>query len=293
MDIRVLRYFLAVAREESISRAADVLHITQPTLSRQMMLLEDELGAQLFNRTNKITLTEAGVHLKLRAMEIDSLMDMLERDFSARSDVMGQLSIGSGIYSASNEVFSSLQDFSRQFPKVTYKIHTAAADKLKEMLDKGLLDFAIMMEPIDVSRYEYFRLRTKDKWGLLLSAGNPLAGKERISVPEDLNGIELLVTGRKAIFNEISSLLGEQARMNIRGYVNLVDNALPLVENSDWGCLTIDGAASYLNSERVVFRPFVPEITSNTVLAWRKYGMSFGVASAFLTYIKQAKLRQE
>lgn len=149
MDIRVLRYFLAVAREESISRAADVLHITQPTLSRQMMLLEDELGAQL------------------------------------------------------------------------------------------------------------------------------------------------LVTGRKAIFNEISSLLGEQARMNIRGYVNLVDNALPLVENSDWGCLTIDGAASYLNSERVVFRPFVPEITSNTVLAWRKYGMSFGVASAFLTYIKQAKLRQE
>ena len=97
MDIRVLRYFLAVAREESISRAADVLHITQPTLSWQMMLLEDELGAQLFNRTNKITLTEAGVHLKLRAMEIDSLMDMLERDFSARSDVMGQLSIGSDV----------------------------------------------------------------------------------------------------------------------------------------------------------------------------------------------------
>lgn len=81
--------------------------------------------------------------------------------------------------------------------------------------------------------------------------------------------------------------------MNIRGYVNLMDNALPLVENSDWGCLTIDGAASYLNSERVVFRPLVPEITSNTVLAWRKYGMSFGVASAFLAYIKQAKLRQE
>ena len=292
MDIRVLRYFLAVAREESISRAADVLHITQPTLSRQMMLLEDELGAQLFNRTNKITLTEAGVHLKLRAMEIDSLMDMLERDFSARSDVMGQLSIGSGIYSASNEVFSSLQDFSRQFPKVTYEIHTATADKLKEMLDKGLLDFAIMMEPIDVSRYEYFRLRTKDKWGLLLSAGHPLAGKESISV-QDLNGTELLVTGRKAIFNEISSLLGEQARMNIRGYVNLMDNALPLVENSDWGCLTIDGAASYLNSERVVFRSLVPEITSNTVLAWRKYGMSFGVASAFLAYVKQARLRQE
>ena len=94
------------------------------------------------------------MHLKLRAMEIDSLMDMLERDFSARSDVMGQLSIGSGIYSASNEVFSSLQDFSRQFPKVTYEIHTATADQLKEMLDKGLLDFAIMMEPIDVSRYE-------------------------------------------------------------------------------------------------------------------------------------------
>lgn len=292
MDIRVLRYFLAVAREESISRAADALHITQPTLSRQMMLLEDELGVQLFNRTNKITLTEAGVHLKLRAMEIDSLMDMLERDFSAQSDIMGRLAIGSGIYSASNEVFRALQGFSRQYPKVTYEIHTATADRLKSMLDKGLLDFAIMMEPIDVSRYEYFRLRTRDKWGLLLSASHPLAKQASISVQE-LNGIELLATGRQAIFNEISYLLGEQAKMNIRGYVNLMDNALPLVENSDWGCLTIDGAVSYLNPERVVFRPFNPVITTNTVLAWRKYGMSFGVASAFLAYIKQAGLRQE
>ncbi|MGM9540978.1 LysR family transcriptional regulator [Anaerovibrio sp.] len=292
MDIRVLRYFLAVAREESISRAADALHITQPTLSRQMMMLEDELGVQLFNRTNKITLTEAGVHLKLRAMEIDSLMDMLERDFSAQSDIMGRLAIGSGVYSASNEVFRSLQEFSRQFPKVTYEIHTASADKLKMMMDKGLLDFAIMQEPIDVSRYEYFRLRTKDKWGLLLSASHPLAKNESISVQE-LNGIELLATGRKAIFNEISYLLGDHARLKIRGYIDLADNALPLVAGSNVGCLAIDGVAEYLNPEHIVFRPFDLDIATNTVLAWKKYGMSFGVASAFLAYIKQAGLRQE
>lgn len=292
MDIRVLRYFLAVAREESISRAADALHITQPTLSRQMMLLEDELGVQLFNRTNKITLTEAGVHLKLRAMEIDSLMDMLERDFSAQSDIMGRLAIGSGIYSASNEVFRALQGFSRQYPKVTYELHTASADKLKTMMDKGLLDFAIMQEPIDVSRYEYFRLRIRDKWGILLSASHPLAAKDSISVQE-LNGIELWATGRKAVFNEISYLLGDHARLNIRGYIDLVDNALPLVAGSEMGCLAVDGVAEYLNPAQIVFRPFAGEITTNTVLAWRKYGMSFGVASAFLAHIKQVGLRQE
>ena len=180
MEIRILRYFLAVVREQNISRASESLHLTQPTLSRQLAELEAEIGLPLFKRGRQLVLTEAGEMLRHRAEEAVTLMERIEADFRQRGDVGGTLAIGSGVYAAGAELVRSLEEFSLRYPKVKYEIYTNSADTLRERLDAGLLDFALLQEPIDVAHYEYFRLPTKDVWGLFMRADSPLAEKEKI-----------------------------------------------------------------------------------------------------------------
>ena len=180
MEIRVLRYFLAVVREQNISRAAESLHLTQPTLSRQIADLEAELGQPLFERGRRLALTEAGVMLRHRAEEAVALVDRIEADFRHAEDVGGTLAIGSGVYAAGSEVIRTLEEFSLRYPKVQYEIYTNSADTLRERLDAGLLDFALLQEPIDVAHYDYFRLPTKESWGVLTRAGSELAKKKKI-----------------------------------------------------------------------------------------------------------------
>ncbi|MBQ8698051.1 MAG: LysR family transcriptional regulator, partial [Schwartzia sp.] len=179
MEIRVLRYFLAVVREQNISRAAESLHLTQPTLSRQLAELEAELGQPLFERGRRLALTEAGVMLRHRAEEAVALGDRIEADFRQAEDVGGTIAIGSGVYAAGAEVIRSLAEFSLRYPKVQYEIYTNSADTLRERLDAGLLDFALLQEPIDVAHYDYFRLPPKDVWGLFTLAGGALAKKKK------------------------------------------------------------------------------------------------------------------
>ena len=180
MEIRVLRYFLAVVREQNISRAAESLHLTQPTLSRQLAELEAEIGRPLFERGRRLSLTEAGVMLRHRAEEAVALVDRIEADFRHAEDIGGTLAIGSGVYAAGSEVIRTLEEFSLRYPKVQYEIYTNSADTLRERLDAGLLDFALLQEPIDVAHYDYFRLPTKERWGVFTQAGSALAKKKRL-----------------------------------------------------------------------------------------------------------------
>ena len=286
MEIRVLRYFLAVVREENISKAAESLHLTQPTLSRQIADLEAELGQPLFERGRRLALTEAGVMLRHRAEEAVALIDRIEADFRHAEDVGGTLAVGSGVYAAGSEVIRALEEFSLRYSKVQYEIYTNSADTLRERLDAGLLDFALLQEPIDVAHYDYFRLPTKERWGVITRAGSELAKKKKIR-KQDLAGRRLINTGRLSVRKEVEHWLGDMAELQIFACHNLVDNSLPLVESGFADAITIEGAVNHYDPSRFAFRPFAPPLTSTVVLAWKRFQPTFGAAGKFLEFLRE------
>lgn len=179
MEIRILRYFLTVAREESITRAAEVLHLTQPTLSRQLAQMEDELGVKLFERgTRKISLTNEGILLRRRAEEIVTLVDKTESELTEREDMIdGTITIGCGESLAVQTLPELIKSFHEKYPLVTYDIYTATADLVKEQMDKGLVDIGLLLEPVNVENYEYIRLDVKDHNVALMRPDDSLAEK--------------------------------------------------------------------------------------------------------------------
>jgi len=286
MEIRVLRYFLAVVREQNISKAAESLHLTQPTLSRQLADLEAEIGQPLFERGRRLALTEAGVMLRHRAEEAVALVDRIEADFRQCEDVGGTLAIGSGVYAAGTELIRELEEFSLRYPKVQYEIYTNSADTLRERLDAGLLDFALLAEPIDVAHYDYFRLPTKDVWGLFTRADSPLAKKKKIR-RKDLAGRRLVCTGRLAIRKEVDHWLGEKDDLLMFARHNLVDNTVPLVVDGFADAITIEGAVQHYDPAKAVFRPFSPPLETTVVLAWKRFQPNLGAAGRFLEFVKR------
>lgn len=177
MEFRVLKYFLMVAREENITKAAALLHLTQPTLSRQLMQLEAELGVKLFHRSkHSIILTEDGMLLKRRAQEIISLSDKTVQELSHKEDVLsGEIAIGCG--ETKNMLFLSeqIRKFRQKYPLVQFSIHSAIADDIKERIEKGTLDIGLLMEPVDVGKYKFIRMPQKEKWGILVRKDSELA----------------------------------------------------------------------------------------------------------------------
>ncbi|MBQ6504204.1 MAG: LysR family transcriptional regulator [Flexilinea sp.] len=164
MEIRVLQYFLTIVQEENISKAADVLHITQPTLSRQIQQLEEELGTTLFIRGRKLELTDAGIMLKRRAEELSSLMDRIENDFAQKKDIGGIVSIGSGGLYSTRILPEIMAAFKQKYPKVEFQLHTNNADNIKDMLDEGIIDFGLLLEPVDVDKFDYIRMKDMQFW---------------------------------------------------------------------------------------------------------------------------------
>ena len=175
MELRVLQYFLTIVQEENISRAAEVLHVTQPTLSRQMAQLEEELGVQLFVRGRHLTLTDAGVMLRRRAEEVTALMEKMQQELEGHADVGGVISIGSGGLMALQALSPAMAAFREQHPKVQYQLYTNHAEHVKERLEQGLLDFGLLLEPVDVSKFDYLRMGARETWGLLMRSDHPLA----------------------------------------------------------------------------------------------------------------------
>lgn len=286
MELRVLQYFLAVVREENISRAADVLHITQPSLSRQMTQLEEELGTQLFLRGKHLQLTDAGVMLRRRAEEVVALMEKIEQEFEERSDIGGIISIGSGGLMALQSLSPIMESFRQKYPKVQYHIYTNNAEHVKERLEQGSLDFGILLEPIDIAKFDYIRMQCKERWGLLMRADHPFAEKNYIE-RDDLSAIPLITSDRLSIQKELDSWLGSEiSSLNIFSTYNIITSVAMLVNNGVACALTIEGAVNLFEGSRMVFRPLYPELSMTSVLAWKKFQPNFGAAGKFLDYYK-------
>lgn len=288
MELRVLRYYLTVAREENITRAAEILHITQPTLSRQMAELEDELNTKLFERTNrKIVLTEAGMLLRRRAEELVSLAEKTELEFkNSGEELTGLISIGSGVSAVVSENLPDLiQTYSNRYPHVRFELHTGTAAVIKDQLDKGLLDVGILMEPVEVEKYDFIRLPKKDVWGVLMPEDDPLAQKNNIT-SADLRNLPLIASWRIVEREAKAWFGGDMDHLNVICTYDLIDNAALLVERRLGYAFVIEGALKHFPS--LVFRPLFPEISNTSVLVWKKYQPSSTAVHKFIELARNA-----
>ena len=288
MELRVLRYYLTVAREENITRAADMLHITQPTLSRQMAELEEELNTRLFERTNrKIVLTESGMLLRRRAEELISLADKVQQEFQSGGDELtGLISIGSGVTAAVSACLPRLlQDYAQKYPQVRFELHTGTAAGIKDLLDKGLLDIGILMEPIEVEKYDFVRLPVKEVWGILMPADDPLAQKPAIA-PGDLQDLPLIVSWRIREREAKAWFGGDTAHLNVFCTYDLIDNAATLVEHRLGYAFVIQGALK--PAPGLTFRPLAPEVSNTSVLVWKRYQPSHPAVQKFIELAQDA-----
>lgn len=285
MELRELTNYLAVVREENISRAAEVLHVTQPTLSRQMAQLEKELGVQLFVRGRQLVLTDAGIMLRRRAEEVVTLVDKIENEFEELSDVAGSIAIGMGGLQASNSLIEAVIAFKAEYPMVNFSFYTNSADYVKERLDQGLLDFGLLLEPVDVAKYDYIRMKEKEKWGLLIRSDSPLAAKKAIT-REDLFSCPIVTSDRASIQRELEVWLGaELSQLDILATFNIITNVTTFVSSGAAAALTIEGAVNVFEST-MTFRPLEPEMAMTSVLACKKLQPNFGAAGKFLDFFK-------
>lgn len=288
MELRVLHYFLTVAQEGNITRAADLLHITQPTLSRQLMDLEKELGVQLFQRGKRqVTLTDAGILLQQRAKEITTLVAKTARDLENQKDMLGGVvAIGCVETSASWILPEIMQHFSTRYPMVQYEIYTADGDDIREKLDRGSIDLGILVEPVETAKYEFFRLPYVDTWGVLLRKDDPLAKRETLHI-SDLKDKPLFLPRRSLVQNELESWLGiDAAGMRVQGVHNLLTNAALLVKAGLGRLISIDGAVQIRPDPETHFIPLTPKHTSGHVLAWRKNQLLPTAAAQFIEQLK-------
>lgn len=284
MEVRVLRYFLAVAQEESISGAAEYLHLTQPTLSRQLMDLEEELGKQLLIRGNrKVTLTEDGMLLRKRAGEIVALVDKTEAEFhETEEDIAGDVYIGAGETDAMRLLAQTARELQSEHPHIRYHLFSGNAQDVTERLDKGLLDFGILIEPADMRKYDYLKLPATDVWGVLMRRDSPLAAKEAIR-PADLWGIPILTSRQALIKHDFSNWLGRDFDLlNIVTTYNLVYNASLMVAEGMGYALTLDKLVNTTRDSPLCFRPLEPRIEVGLDVVWKKYQVFSKAAEAFL-----------
>ena len=290
MELRVLRYFLAVAREENISAAADYLHLTQPTLSRQLMDLEEELGKKLFIRGNrKITLTDDGVLLRKRASEIIELVEKTELEFRSSDEaIAGDIHIGGGESQAMRLVARTARAMQARYPGVRYHLYSGNADDVGERLDKGLLDFGIIIEPFDHKKYDSLRLLTADRWGVLMRRDSPLAQKESVT-PEDLLDKPLILSQQEARGGSLIRWIGQEPeKLNIAATYNLLFNASLLVDEGLGYAVGLDKIINTTGKSSLCFRPLKPELENRMSIIWKKYQIFSKPAEKFLEVLRKS-----
>ena len=288
MELRVLRYFLAVAREENITAAAESLHVTQPTLSKQLMDLEYELGKKLFERgKRKITLTEEGIFLRKRAQEIIDLSDKTEATLkSSAQTISGDVFIGCGETQGMREIIKVMKKVNCDFPEIRYNLYSGNDEDVSERLDSGLVDFGLFVGDTHLDKYDYKKLPFADVWGLLLRNDNPLVKKKTIK-PSDLDGVPILCSRQALTHNELSGWLGKDfKKLKIVSTHNLIYNASIMVEEGFGAALSIKGLINTADSN-LVFRPFRPMIKADLIFAWKKYQVFSKPAEIFLKYIQE------
>ena len=289
MDIRVLQYFLAVAREASITKAAQSLNMTPPPLSRQLKELEEELGKQLFIRGNRrVTLTEEGMILRKRAEEMVELMEKTKAEVSSSGEnISGEIYIGGGETEGIRLIAKAAEKIQRKHPGISYHLFSGNADDVTERLDRGLLDFGILIEPADIKKYDFIRLPTKDRWGLLMRRDHPLAEKNGIQ-PEDLQGLPLIASRQSLAHNELSGWLGKQYEsLQIVTTYNLLYNASLMVEEKVGCALCLDHIIPEYENSPLCFRPLEPQIEVGLDIVWKKYQVFTKPATLFLNTLQE------
>lgn len=288
MELRVLEYYLMVAREENITKAAELLHITQPTLSRQLAQMEEELGVHLFKRGKRsITLTEEGLLLKRRAQEIIDLSEKTKQELKHESESLtGNIIIGSGETKSIHFLVDWMAEFYHQYPQVTFDIHSATADQIKDQIEKGLMDIGLLTEPVEIGKYQFIRLPEKVRWGVLVRSDNRLAEKKYVTV-EDLQGTPLLVPKRELVQNELANWFKEgYEKLNIVATYNLLNNAAAMVESIQGAAVCMDYDNRYDNLE---FIPLEPLMETGAVIVWKKSQFISPVLKKFIEHLRNAE----
>lgn len=294
MEFRVLRYFLTVAREGSITGAANSLHLTQPTLSRQLQDLEKELGQTLLIRgKHKITLTPEGMILRKRAEEIVDMVEKTEAEFNSISDVIGgDIYIGSGETDSMKYIARVMKDIQQEYPNVKFHVYSGNAEDVIEKLDKGLLDFGVLIQPIDLSKYDNITLPEKDLWGVLMLKNSPLAKKEFVTL-EDLVSVPILASRQMSKkYSAESGFLdwfGDAfEHLNIVVTYNLVYNAAIMVKAGIGYAVTLDKLVNTTGDSDLCFRPLKPKLESGLDIVWKKYQVFSPAAKLFLDKLSES-----
>ncbi|WP_322153103.1 LysR family transcriptional regulator [Paratractidigestivibacter sp.] len=275
MELRTLRYFLAVAREENMTEAANVLHVTQPTLSRQIADLERELGVTLFDRTNRAcVLTGDGMLLRQRAEEIISLVDQTEAELADNEhELSGNIRIGGGETQAMRPIMDTFVELHRENPRVTIELYTGNADAVEERLERGLLDFALLIEPVNLEKYEWLQMPGADRVGVAVATTSEWGSREGVT-PEDVARMPLLLSSRTT--NKAVDLVGwsggaiDPERLNVVGHHDLLGNAAHLVRTGEACAMGIDHLLQ-LESADLRFVPLDPPMNIKSFLVWKKY----------------------
>lgn len=288
MELRVLQYFLAVTREQSISGAAEFLHLSQPTLSRQLKDLEDELGKQLMIRGNrKITLTEEGMILRKRAEEIMELVKKTENEISLSDEaIAGDITIGAGETDGIRLISRAARRLQTDHPMIHFHIISGDSVAVREQLDKGLIDFGLLFGSVDMSRYDYLKVPAIDCWGVLMRRESPLAEKETIS-PEDLKDQPLIISRQAKEGSELLEWLKKSKNEpNITASYNLVYNASLMVDEGMGYALCLDKIINTTGSS-LCFRPLKPKLEAGMNLVWKKYQVFTKAADKFLSCLQE------
>lgn len=289
MELRVLRYFLTTIDENNITRAAEILHITQPTLSRQLMELEEELGTTLFIRGKRtLTLTDDGVVFKQRAEEIVGLAERAAREFADRDNLAGVIALGATEALGSRTLARLMKKFSEQYPAVRFDLYNEMADQVKDRVDRGLVDIGFVLEPVDTTKYDFVRISQRETWGLLVPAGHPLTDRGSVTVQE-ASACPLILPKRENVRNEILNWLGkEESQVKIVANYTLLSNVVLLVEEGMGCAVCLDGALAIGERSGIRFVPMTPERTTKSVLLWKKDKIFSPAASLFIQMIKQS-----
>ncbi len=292
MELRVLQYFLAVAREQSIIRAAEGLHLSQPTLSTQLKALEEELGKQLLIRgtkgSRKVTLTDEGMILRKRAEEILSLVEKTEKEITLSDRyIVGDVHIGTGETDAVRFIAGIAKKLHEEYSGIHFHISSGNSEFVTEQLEKGLIDFGIVFGTVDNTRFNSLELPFKDSWGVLMQKSSPLAKKEKIT-PEDIWDKPLIIS-RQADNGALTKWMGrELSELDIAGTYNLLFNASLMVEEGLGYAIGLDKIINTTGESRLCFRPLSPERKDGLSIIWKKYRVLTKPAEKFIQKIKEA-----
>ena len=287
-----MKYFLAVAREANITAAANALHLTQPTLTRQLQDLEYELKQKLFIRgKHKITLTEEGMLLQDRAEEIIEMVHKTKSDImSSGNDIKGDVYIGCGETEAMQYVAEIIKEIQETYPNIVFHIHSGNAEEVMGRLDKKLLDFGVLIQPVDITKYDNITFPTTDTWGVLMLKSSPLAKFEAIKL-ENLKNLPLITSRqvtRKSPNNDYTNWFqGKFETFNIAATYNLIYNAALLVKSGIGYAITLDKLANTSSESELCFRPLEPKLEAKLDIVWNKFQVRSVAANLFLQKLQE------